>query len=141
MYPKRCAPHCFICDEEIMGHGVPLLMSNTSYTRTGLPTKIGQLMGDGFMVVVSIEDTLCKRCGALLNRLDKLEFDIDTVKRALTGYLKMKYGLLEDIQQIQKVKDLMGHKTLQGISIFHSHYVLYNYRKLSFRYVEKVLGF
>ncbi|KAJ9584525.1 hypothetical protein L9F63_021135 [Diploptera punctata] len=112
----KCVPHCFICDEEIAGPGVPLLMSHTSYTKTGLPNKIGQLMGDGFMVVVSIEDMLCKRCGALLNHLDKLESDLDIVRRALTGYLKMKYGLLEDTQQIQKVKDLMGNKQLQEIS-------------------------
>jgi hypothetical protein len=52
-------------------------------------------MGEGFMVVVSIEDMLCKRCGALLNHLDKLESDLDIVKQALTGYLKVKYGLLE----------------------------------------------
>jgi hypothetical protein len=56
-------------------------------------------MGEGFMVVVSIEDLLCRRCGALLNHLDKLESDLDIVKRALTGYLKMKYGLLEDIDE------------------------------------------
>jgi hypothetical protein len=56
-------------------------------------------MGEGFMVVVSVEDMLCKRCGALLNHLDKLESDLDIVKRALTGYLKMKYGLLEDTDE------------------------------------------
>lgn len=56
-------------------------------------------MGEGFMVVVSIEDMLCKRCAALLNHLDKLESDLDIVKRALTGYLKMKYGLLDDTDE------------------------------------------
>jgi hypothetical protein len=59
-------------------------------------------MGEGFMVVVSVEDMLCKRCGALLNHLDKLESDLDIVKRALTGYLKMKYGLLEDTDYLTK---------------------------------------
>ncbi|KAJ4438814.1 hypothetical protein ANN_14766 [Periplaneta americana] len=97
VYSKSILPHCFICDEEITGRGVPLLVSHTSYTKTGLPTKIGQLMGEGFMVVVSVEDMLCKRCGALLNHLDKLESDLDIVKRALTGYLKMKYGLLDEL--------------------------------------------
>lgn len=59
-------------------------------------------MGEGFMVVVSIEDMLCKHCGALLNHLDKLESDVDIVKRALTGYLKMKYGLTEDTDEQTK---------------------------------------
>ncbi|XP_023710442.1 zinc finger protein 62 homolog isoform X2 [Cryptotermes secundus] len=59
-------------------------------------------MGEGFMVVVSIEDMLCKHCGALLNHLDKLESDLDIVKRALTGYLKMKYGLTEDTDEQRK---------------------------------------
>lgn len=72
-------------------------------------------MGEGFMVVVSIEDMLCKRCAALLNHLDKLESDLDIVKRALAGYLKMKYGLLDDIsEQMEPEKHVIGHTNVEG---------------------------
>jgi hypothetical protein len=74
-------------------------------------------MGDGFMVVVSVEDMLCKRCGALLNHLDKLESDLDIVKRALTGYLKMKYGLLDDAdyQAAQQKQNVQSHINTKGM--------------------------
>ncbi|XP_067012170.2 zinc finger protein 585A [Anabrus simplex] len=96
---------CFVCDEEIVGKGVPLLISHTSHSKTGLPAKIGELMGDGFMVVVSVEDTLCKRCSALINHLDKLEADLFLVKKALTDYLKVKYQLTDE--------DLAGQQAVQ----------------------------
>jgi hypothetical protein len=69
-------------------------------------------MGEGFMVVVSIEDMLCKRCAALLNHLDKLESDLNIVKQALTGYLKMKYGLLDDTdEQMESEKQSITSQT------------------------------
>jgi hypothetical protein len=73
-------------------------------------------MGEGFMVIVSIEDMLCKRCAALLNHLDKLESDLDIVKRALTGYLKMKYGLLEDtVEQTEPEKqNVTSQRNVEG---------------------------
>lgn len=89
---------CFVCDKDLSQSSDrnALLLSNlTEYSRTGLPTKIGQLMGDGFMVVVTACDEACTRCYDLLNLLDKLEVDVDKVRRLLTSYLRKKYGLLE----------------------------------------------
>nr|CAD7411855.1 unnamed protein product [Timema cristinae] len=104
--PRKKPVPCFICDEPVEGEGVSLVVEegegvslvvgNTPYSNTSFPAKIGQLMGDGFMVVVTKEDGLCRRCSALLNHLDKLEFDLAIVKKALTGYLKMKYQLLDE---------------------------------------------
>ncbi|CAG2053156.1 unnamed protein product [Timema podura] len=94
--PRKKPVPCFICDEPVEGEGVSLVVGNTPYSNTSFPAKIGQLMGDGFMVVVTKEDGLCRRCSALLNHLDKLEFDLAIVKKALTGYLKMKYQLLDE---------------------------------------------
>ncbi|XP_021919494.1 zinc finger protein 62-like isoform X2 [Zootermopsis nevadensis] len=87
---------CFVCDSVICGRSIPLLMGIAPYSKIALPTKIGQLMGDGFMVIVTAEDVLCHRCSSLIIRLDKLEVDTDTVKKALTGYMKMKYNLYEE---------------------------------------------
>lgn len=89
---------CFVCDKDL-SHSKDrnaLLLSNlTEYSRTGLPTKIGQLMGDGFMVVVTACDVACTRCYDLLNLLDKLEVDLEKVRRLMTSYLRKKYGLVE----------------------------------------------
>ena len=56
-------------------------------------------MGDRFMVIVTAEDVLCRRCASLIIRLDKLEVDTEIVKKALTGYLKMKYHLYDDEEE------------------------------------------
>lgn len=89
---------CFVCDKDLTlsrDRNALLLSNLTAYSHTGLPTKIGQLMGDGFMVVVTACDEACNRCYDLLNLLDKLEVDLDKVRRLLTSYLRKKYGLLE----------------------------------------------
>jgi hypothetical protein len=90
------ASQCFVCDSVVCGRSTPLLMGIAPYSKTALPTKISQLMGDGFMVIVTAEDVLCHRCSSLIIRLDKLEIDTETVKKALTGYLKMKYHLYDE---------------------------------------------
>jgi hypothetical protein len=87
---------CFVCDSVVCGRATPLLMGIAPYTKIALPTKIGQLMGDRCMVIVTAEDVLCHRCASLIIHLDKLEVDIGVVKKALIGYLKMKYNLCDD---------------------------------------------
>ena len=90
------ASQCFICDSVVSGRATPLLMGIAPYSKIALPTKLGQLMGDRFMVIVTAEDVLCRRCASLIICLDKLEVDTEIVKKALTGYLKMKYHLYDD---------------------------------------------
>jgi hypothetical protein len=90
------ASQCFICDSVVCGGATPLLMGIAPYSKIALPTKLGQLMGDRFMVIVTADDVLCRRCASLIIRLDKLEVDTEIVKKALTGYLKMKYHLYDD---------------------------------------------
>lgn len=90
---------CFICDGVVCGRATPLLMGIAPYSKIALPTKLGQLMGDRFMVIVTADDVLCRRCASLIIRLDKLEVDTEIVKKALTGYLKMKYHLYDDDEE------------------------------------------
>jgi hypothetical protein len=73
---NSAASQCFICDSMVCGRATPLLMGIAPYTKIALPTKIGQLMGDRCMVIVTAEDVLCHRCASLIIHLDKLEVDI-----------------------------------------------------------------
>lgn len=84
---------CFICDEMIIDSGLPVLSVSTQYSNTSLPNKIGKLVGDKFMVVVSPDDKICQRCNVLVNEFDKLECDLDNVKKILTDLLKIKYDI------------------------------------------------
>ncbi|XP_063240013.1 uncharacterized protein LOC134540893 isoform X2 [Bacillus rossius redtenbacheri] len=106
VYQRSPVPRsCFVCDEAAGRDGVSLRFGLTSCSSTALPTKIGQLMGDNFMIVVTDADVLCKRCSALLNHLDKLEQDMGVVRKALTGYLKKKYHLSDDLQSAGDEED------------------------------------
>ena len=88
--------NCFVCDGDLSSADckkVILLSTLSRYTRTGLPAKIGQLMGDGFMVVVTASDLVCFNCVDLINQMDKLEFDLKRIQRTVSGLLHKKYGL------------------------------------------------
>lgn len=84
---------CFICDGTVKKNGVQIVLGRTPYSNVGLPAKIGQLIGDNFMVVVGVADIMCARCASLISQLDKLETDAQTVKQTLTGFIASKYQL------------------------------------------------
>jgi len=68
-------------------------MGETQYSNTDFPSKIGELVGDKFMVVICTEDVLCGSCSNLLDHLDKLEMDVKKVRWTLTGYLASRYNI------------------------------------------------
>lgn len=93
---KPACDKCFVCDGDIETVGFPLIVTSTLSSKTSLPNKIGKLMGDGFMVIVSMDDVICKRCSSLFNHMDRLETDLERVQNTLSGYLKVKYKISDD---------------------------------------------
>lgn len=93
---KPACEKCFVCDGDIETVGFPLIVTSTLSSKTSLPNKIGKLMGDGFMVIVSMDDVICKRCSSLFNHMDRLETDLERVQNTLSGYLKVKYKISDD---------------------------------------------
>lgn len=87
---SRC---CFICDNDVGDNGIQIILGRTPYSNVGLPTKIGQLIGDDFMVVIGVSDIMCSHCASLISQLDKLETDACVVKKTLLGYIATKYQL------------------------------------------------
>lgn len=84
---------CFVCGGSVSGAEIYLSVGKTRYSNTTFPTKISQLIGDDFMVVVSKEDKVCQRCTTLIDKLDKLEIDLLEIKTLITGFLSAKYSL------------------------------------------------
>lgn len=84
---------CFVCGGNVSGSGIYLSIGKTRYSNTTYPTKISQLIGDDFMVVVSKEDRVCQRCTTLIDRFDKLEMDLLEIKTLIAGFLSEKYSL------------------------------------------------
>ncbi|XP_067643814.1 autotransporter adhesin BpaC [Eurosta solidaginis] len=89
---------CYVCDDALGSSQQQNLLTETqtSHTSTKFPNKIGQLVGDAFMVIVSVDDVVCARCTNLLNYLDRLENDVERVRTNLMNLLHKKYGLNDD---------------------------------------------
>nr|XP_014094720.1 uncharacterized protein LOC106620686 [Bactrocera oleae]XP_036215072.1 uncharacterized protein LOC106620686 [Bactrocera oleae] len=92
------ANRCYVCDDALSASQQQNLLTETqtSHTATKFPNKIGQLVGDAFMVIVSVDDVVCARCTNLLNYLDRLENDVERVRTNLMNLLHKKYGLNDD---------------------------------------------
>ncbi|XP_063240084.1 zinc finger protein 845-like isoform X3 [Bacillus rossius redtenbacheri] len=91
--PRMEGACCFVCGETVKGRGVPLLAGLTLRSHTPLPSKIGQLLGEGFVVVVQTRDVVCRRCQVLIDRLDELEGEVLFVQGQLAAFLHAKYQL------------------------------------------------
>lgn len=87
---------CFICDENIVGQASIITETETATTREKITKKIAKMVGDSFCVIVSEDDVICRRCLALFNSMDKYEYDLETVRSRLRGFVNKKYGIDDD---------------------------------------------
>lgn len=84
---------CYVCDEPIGENGALVAQSFTSVSHTKIPTKIGRILGDAFVVIINVDDVICKRCLAMFNEMDRLENDLDRVKANILGLMNNKYDI------------------------------------------------
>nr|XP_018896080.1 PREDICTED: uncharacterized protein LOC109029859 [Bemisia tabaci] len=84
---------CFTCDTEILGVKISLSNSVTTHSNTSIPVKISELMGEDFLVILTGEDYICKRCNVLFNLMDRLQSELSIVQNALLGHISSKYNL------------------------------------------------
>lgn len=87
---------CFICDENIAGQPTSLTDSEANTSHEKITKKLAKMVGDDFCVIVSEDDVICRRCLTLFNTMDKYEFDLDTVRTRLRGFINKKYSIDED---------------------------------------------
>lgn len=107
---------CYVCDDNLGANQAQhqLTEMQTTHTSTKFPNKIGQLVGDAFMVIVSVEDVVCSRCTNLINYLDRLENDVERVKTNLMNLLHKKYGLNDDSGGTNAVSSGVSTVTVGG---------------------------
>lgn len=91
--PVVVKQECYICDEHCGANGIPLTEALTTVTNTKIPNKIGRVVGEEFMVIISVDDLVCKRCLALFNQMDRLENDLERVKGNILNFINKKYKL------------------------------------------------
>ncbi|KOC69541.1 hypothetical protein WH47_05484 [Habropoda laboriosa] len=86
---------CFVCDTKIHGRFYALATCRTQTSRTKVIEKLGELVGERYMVVISEDDVICRSCANLINTLDKLEIEMCNVRDNVLRFLEQKYSLEE----------------------------------------------
>lgn len=84
---------CYICDEYPGPQPIVITQASTSITNTKLPNKIGHVVGDAFMVIVCVDDVICKKCMTLFNQIDRIENDLENIKNNLLKSIYKKYNI------------------------------------------------
>jgi len=85
---------CFICNVILCGEQTHICSSITPHSYVSYPEKIGELMGEEFVIIVTPADYMCMKCTSLLIQMDKLENDLKLVKNAILTYVQKKYGMV-----------------------------------------------
>ncbi|XP_073975444.1 uncharacterized protein isoform X1 [Rhodnius prolixus] len=84
---------CFVCDVGVVGRYYALATCRTQTTKVRLIEKLGQLVGDDYMVVISEDDIICRGCATMINSLDRLEKELGSLRSMVLRYLEKKYDL------------------------------------------------
>ncbi|XP_078052323.1 uncharacterized protein LOC144478375 isoform X2 [Augochlora pura] len=97
---------CFVCDATIQGRHYALATCRTQTSRSRVIEKLGELVGERYMVVISEDDVICRSCANRINTLDRLEVEMITLRDKVLRFLEQKYSLEEgellDINEKQK---------------------------------------
>ncbi|XP_015600911.1 uncharacterized protein LOC107270420 isoform X2 [Cephus cinctus] len=86
---------CFVCDIKVHGRHYSLATCRTQSTRGRVIEKLGELVGERYMVVISEDDVICRSCANLMNTLDRLEAEMKGVRSTILHFLERKYSLDE----------------------------------------------
>ncbi|KYN03153.1 hypothetical protein ALC62_06020 [Cyphomyrmex costatus] len=86
---------CFVCDADVKGRFYALATCRTQNSRTRVIEKLGELVGEGYMVVITEDDVICRSCGILVNTLDRLEIEMRKARNHILRFLEQKYSLNE----------------------------------------------
>nr|XP_031839012.1 uncharacterized protein LOC116429810 isoform X2 [Nomia melanderi] len=86
---------CFVCDATIQGRHYALATCRTQTSRSRIIEKLGELVGERYMVVISEDDVICRSCANRINMLDRLEVEMITLRDNVLRFLERKYSLEE----------------------------------------------
>ncbi|XP_033351109.1 uncharacterized protein LOC117234228 [Bombus vosnesenskii] len=84
---------CFVCDAKIQGRHYALATCRTQISRTRVIEKLGELVGERYLVVISEDDVICRSCANLINTLDRLDVEMCNIRDNVLRFLEQKYSL------------------------------------------------
>ncbi|XP_072747617.1 uncharacterized protein [Anoplolepis gracilipes] len=84
---------CFVCDDKVEGRFYPLAKCKTQHSRARIIEKLGELVGERYMVVIAEDDVICRSCALLINTFDRLELEMHHIRDQILLFLEQKYSL------------------------------------------------
>lgn len=87
-----------MCDTKLNSGSKWVCSSITQYGNVPYPKKIAELLGDNVVVIVKSADMLCSKCDALMNLMDRLEYELKLVKNEIVIYIQNKYAMSSHFQ-------------------------------------------
>lgn len=96
---------CFVCDEMTSPQFTRNLSeAKTTSSQTELPNKIASVVGESFMVVVGVDDVICRRCYGLFNQMDRMESEVDRIRSSIKSFINKKYNISDDEPPVKMQK-------------------------------------
>ncbi|XP_014483972.1 PREDICTED: uncharacterized protein LOC106749235 isoform X2 [Dinoponera quadriceps] len=92
---KKEQLRCFVCEADVQGRYYYLAACKTQSSRSKVIEKLGELVGERYMVVISEDDVICRSCANHINTLDRLETETRNVRDHILRFLERKYSLEE----------------------------------------------
>ena len=68
--------NCFVCSEKSKENGIPLLQSQTAFSRISLGEKLQEILGTKYVVLVTSKDSICWDCASYINWVDRCEHKV-----------------------------------------------------------------
>uniref|UniRef100_A0A182LRH7 C2H2-type domain-containing protein n=1 Tax=Anopheles culicifacies TaxID=139723 RepID=A0A182LRH7_9DIPT len=87
---------CYICGENAGLNPTVLSEAATTTTQTEFVVRLAKLIGPDYSVVLTVDDVICRRCIMLLNQVDKLESEVETLRNTLLGFIHKKNNIPDD---------------------------------------------
>ncbi|XP_053665251.1 uncharacterized protein LOC128714402 [Anopheles marshallii] len=87
---------CYICGENAGLNATVLSEASTTTTQTEYVIKLAKLIGPDYSVVLTRDDVICRRCIMLLNQVDKIESELDTLRGTLLSFIHKKNNIPDD---------------------------------------------
>ncbi|XP_050073593.1 zinc finger protein 236 [Anopheles maculipalpis] len=89
-------PKCYICGENAGPNATILSEASTTTTQTEYVVKLAKVIGPEYSVVLTVEDVICRRCIMLLNQVDKLDSELETLRGTLLSFIHKKNNIPDD---------------------------------------------
>lgn len=86
-------PFCFLCDHPCCGAYFNLSNCVMDCTRTKISTKLADLVGEEFIVIIEENDVICRSCFNILNTMERLESQLRKLGSTIFNFLEDKYSL------------------------------------------------